>query len=48
LDKRNGETIDDVTLPRDNIQLHTIRLDHRTGQVDVIGYQFRRSYVMVY
>ncbi|MCS6978330.1 MAG: PQQ-binding-like beta-propeller repeat protein [Gemmatales bacterium] len=48
LDKRNGETIDDLPVPRDTIQLHTVRVDPRTGQVDVIGYQFKRSYVITY
>lgn len=48
LDKRNGETIDDFALPRDSIQLHTVRVDQRTGQVDIVGYQFKRSYVLTY
>jgi outer membrane protein assembly factor BamB len=48
LDKRNGETVEELSVPRDSIQLHTVRVDQRTGQVDVIGYQFKRSYAITY
>jgi outer membrane protein assembly factor BamB len=48
LDKRNGEKIDDLTQQRGNLQLHTLKVDPRTGQVEVVGYQFRRSYVVNY